>query len=159
MCWSGTETAISLKDACILLLYGFLKSSGNYQHTWKSMLNDISSVIAGRRLTRKRYINYGFSKPLGHISVASLIIGNYFIQRKVEVLVPQSYPTLCDPLDCSPPGSSVHGFLKARILEWIAIPFSRESSRLRDGTQVSCIAARFFTVWATSETIFFKGDP
>ena len=51
------------------------------------MLNDISSVIAGRRLTRKRYINYGFSKPLGHISVASLIIGNYFMQREVEMEV------------------------------------------------------------------------
>ena len=127
MCWSGTETAVSLKDACILLLYGFLKSSGNYQHTWKSMLNDISSVIAGRRLTRKRYINYGFSKPLGHICVASLIIGNYFMQREVEVLVTQLCQTLCDPIDCSPPGSSVHGILLARIQDWAAIPFSKGS--------------------------------
>ena len=124
MCWSGTETAISLKYAYILLLYGFLNSSGNYQHTWKSILNDISSVIAGRRLTRKRYINYVLSKPLGHISVASLIIGNYFMQREVEVevLVTQSCLTLCDPIDCSPPGSSVHGLLQARMLEWVAFP-------------------------------------
>ena len=40
--------------------------------------------------------------------------------------VNQSCPTLCDPMDCSPPGSSVHGILQARILEWVAIPFSRD---------------------------------
>ena len=86
------------------------------------MLNDISSVIAGRRLTRKRYINYGFSKPLGHICVASLIIGNYFMQREVEVLVTQLCQTLCDPIDCSPPSTSVHGILQARMLELVAFP-------------------------------------
>ena len=50
-----------------------------------------------------------------------------------------SRPTLCDPMHCSLPGSSVHGILQARILEWVAISFSRASSRPRDGTQVSCI--------------------
>ena len=54
-----------------------------------------------------------------------------------------------DPIDCSPPGSSVHGTLQARILEWIAIPFSRGSSWPRDQTWVSCIADGFFTIWAT----------
>ena len=49
--------------------------------------------------------------------------------------------TLCDPMDCSPPGSSVHGILQTRILEWIAIPFSRGSSQPRDRTQVSCLQA------------------
>ena len=67
------------------------------------------------------------------------------------VLVAQSCLTLFDPVDCSPPGSSVHWILQARILEWVAIPFSRESSRPRDWTQVSCTADRFFTVWATRE--------
>ena len=52
-------------------------------------------------------------------------------------------------MDCRPPGSSVHGIFQARILEWVAISFSRRSSRSRDQTQVSCIAGRFFTVWAT----------
>ena len=60
----------------------------------------------------------------------------------------QSCPTLFNPMDCSPPGSSVHGILQARILEWLAIPFSRGSSGPRDQTWVSCIAGRFFTVWA-----------
>ena len=54
-------------------------------------------------------------------------------------------------MDCSLPGSSVHGILQARILEWVAVPFSRGSSQTRDQTQVSCTAGRFFTIWATRE--------
>ena len=69
----------------------------------------------------------------------------------VCVLVAQSCPTLCDPMGCSPPGSSVCGISPARILEWVAISFSRGSSWPRDWTQVSCIAGRLFTVWATRE--------
>ena len=53
--------------------------------------------------------------------------------------------TFCSPLDCSPPGSSVHGILQARILEWVAMPFSRGSSQTRDRTWVSCIVGRFST--------------
>ena len=51
----------------------------------------------------------------------------------------------CDPVNCNPPGSSVHGISQARILEWIAISFSRGSFKPRDGTQVSCLAGKFFT--------------
>ena len=53
--------------------------------------------------------------------------------------------TLCNPMDCSPPGSSVHGILQARILECVAMPFSRGSSLTRGQTHVSCFAGRFFT--------------
>jgi len=60
--------------------------------------------------------------------------------------VAQSCPTLCDPVDCSPPGSSVHGILQARILEWVAISFYRGSSQSRDRTQVSHIAGRGFNL-------------
>ena len=56
---------------------------------------------------------------------------------------------LCDPINCSSPGSSAHGILQARILEWFATPFSRGSSWLRDRSRVSRIAGRFFTIWAT----------
>ena len=63
-----------------------------------------------------------------------------------EIPVAQSCPTLCDPVDCSRPGSSAHGILQARILEWVTISFSRVSSQPRDRTLVSCIAGRFFTV-------------
>ena len=55
--------------------------------------------------------------------------------------------------DCSPPGSSVHGILQARILEWVAISFSRGFSWPRDQTRVSCSAGRHFTVWATREAL------
>ena len=58
------------------------------------------------------------------------------------------------PMDYSSSGSSIHGFLQARILEWVAIPFSRESSWSRGQTSLSCIAGRFFTVWATREAIY-----
>ena len=65
------------------------------------------------------------------------------------VSVTQSCPTICNRLDCSPPDSSVHGIFSARILEWVAIPFSRGSFWPRDWTWVSCIAGKFFTIWAT----------
>ena len=74
--------------------------------------------------------------------------------------VPKARLTLCDPVGCSPPGFSVHGITQTRILEWVAISFSRGFSgprewtqRPRDWIQVSCIADRFFTVWATKETL------
>ena len=58
--------------------------------------------------------------------------------------------TLCDPMDCSLPGSSLHGILQARVLEWVAIPFSRDPSSLpRERTQVSWIPGRGFNIWAT----------
>ena len=71
--------------------------------------------------------------------------------KEVKVLVAQSCLTLCNPMDYNPPGSSVHGILQARILGWVAIPFSRGSSQPRDWTQVSQIAGKFFTIWATWE--------
>ena len=67
----------------------------------------------------------------------------------VLCLVAQSCPTLCDPMDCSPPGSSIHGILQARILEQVTMPSSRASSQPKDRTQVSHIADGFFSIWAT----------
>ena len=63
-----------------------------------------------------------------------------------ESEVAQLYLTLCDPMDGSLPGSSVHGISQARVLEWVAIPFSRGSSQPRDCTRVSRTASGFFTV-------------
>ena len=68
----------------------------------------------------------------------------YWSPECTEVLVTQLCPALCDPMDCSLPGSSVHGILQARALEWVATPFSRGSSQPGDWTQVTCIASRFF---------------
>ena len=64
----------------------------------------------------------------------------------VCMLIARFCPILCDPVDCSPPGPSVHEILQARILEKVAISSSRGFSPPRDQTQVSCIAGRFFTV-------------
>ena len=72
--------------------------------------------------------------------------------KKVEMLVAQSFPTLCDPMDCSPSDSSVHGIIQARILEWAANWFSRGSSWPRDQTQVFYFAGSFLTNWATRES-------
>ena len=70
----------------------------------------------------------------------------------VCVLITQSPPTLCYPMDYSLPGSSVHGILQARILEWVATPFFRRSSQPRDWTKQGLLHwSRFFTVWATRE--------
>ena len=66
-------------------------------------------------------------------------------EQKVKVVTP-SCLTLCDPMDCRPPSSSVHGILQARILEWVAIAFFKGSSQPKDQTWVSYIAGRFFTV-------------
>ena len=63
----------------------------------------------------------------------------------------QSCQTLCDPMDCSLQGSSIHGTFQARVLEWVAISFSRGSSWPRDRAQVSRIVGRCFTLWATRE--------
>ena len=71
-----------------------------------------------------------------------------FLQSKICCccwLVTKSCPTLCDPVDYSPPGSSVHGISQARILEWVAIAFSRGSSWPRDWTPAPALAGRFFT--------------
>ena len=65
--------------------------------------------------------------------------------------VAQSCPTLCNPVDCSPPGSSAHGVFQAWILEWVAVSFPRESSWSRDRTRLSRIVGRRFTIWATRE--------
>ena len=66
------------------------------------------------------------------------------------MLVTQSWLTLCNPMNCTPPGSSIHGTFQARILEWTAI-ISRRSFWPRDRTQVSRTAGRLFTIWATKE--------
>ena len=69
----------------------------------------------------------------------------------MKVWVAQLCPTLCDHMDCSSQASLSMGILQARILEWVAMPFSRGSSQPRDWTWVSRIAGRFFTIWATRE--------
>ena len=92
-------------------------------------------------------------KILGKIASLLVVLWCNYLLTVSEVA--QSCLTLCDPVDCSPPGSSVHGILQTRILEWVAISFSRGSSQPRDWTQVSRIAGRRFNLWATREAQAF----
>ena len=105
----------------------------------------------------------GCSQPTDQIQVSRIADGFFTISANREALehwsglcrvvscreVTQSCPTLCDPMDCSLPGSSLHGILQARVLEWVSISFSRESSQPKDQTWVSCIPGRCFNLWAT----------
>ena len=91
--------------------------------------------------SEKEYVKAVYCHP------ASLI----YTQSEWVSEVTQSYPTLCDPMDCSLPGSSVHEIFQAWVLEWVAISSSRGSSQPRDRTQASHIVGRRFTIWATRE--------
>ena len=79
--------------------------------------------------------------------------GKIIALTESESEVTQSCPTLCDPMDCSLPDSFAPGISQARVLQWVAISFSRGSSWPRDWTQVFCLAGRHFTVWATREIL------
>ena len=72
-------------------------------------------------------------------------------ESESESEVAELCPTLCNPVDCSLPGFSIHGILQARILEWVTISLSRGSSQPRDRTRVSLIGGRRFNLWATRE--------
>ena len=89
--------------------------------------------------------NAGLEEAQAGIKIAERNINNLryaddpTLTAESESEVAQSCPTLCDPVDCSPPSSSVHGILQARVLEWVAISFSRGFSQPRDQTYVSHI--------------------
>ena len=109
----------------------------------------IIKMLQMKILTKQRSINYN---RLGHgcdsvyqMEALGMTFSSLWESEKMAHLC----PTLCDPMDCSLPGFSVHGILQARILEWVAIPFSRRSSQPRDWTRIFCTAGRFFTVWDT----------
>ena len=91
----------------------------------------------------------GTGEPGGLPFMGSHRVGHEWSDLAAALLVPLSCPTLCSLIDCSPPGPSAHGSLQGRILEWVVIPFSRRSSWPRNWTRVSCLAGRFFMVWAT----------
>ena len=82
----------------------------------------------------------------------------YGREREWVWVCTQLCPTLCNPMDCSLPGSAVHGILQARILEWVTISSSKRSSQLRDGTHISHIARWILYHWATWETHEERGE-
>ena len=123
-----------------ILILGFLSLS-DLHIAFSELFSFLSSVHFTLCFIIEGYLKYMF-------------FPGFLFLFKVKVLVTQSHPILCNPLYCSPPGSSVHGIFQARILEWVAISSSRGSSRPRDWTWVSFIAGRFFTIWATREAQF-----
>ena len=98
--------------------------------------------VGSHFLLQEIFLTQGSNPHLLHWQAGSLPPSH----QKVKVKVVQSCPTIFDPMDYT-----VRGILQTRILEWVAIPFSRGSSQPRDWTQVSCIAGRFFTSWAIRE--------
>ena len=107
------------------------------------------SRVAGRRFTLWPIQRKPLEYKAGQHPTTSSTRMPHLNNKQSEVA--QLYPTLWDPLDCSLPGFSVHGIFQARILECVAIFFSRKSSQPRDWTWVSCIVGRCFIIWPTRE--------
>ena len=82
------------------------------------------------------------------------LLTSILIWKQMRALHAQSCPTLCDPMDCSLPGSSVHGIFQERTLEWVAISYSRGSSQPRNWTRVSCIGSQILYKYATWESLW-----
>ena len=116
----------------------------------RQSLRTEEQVNSGSQKSRGELITGKYRGILGAVTLfASVLLVMWlymFAKTCSEVRGAQLCPTLCDPTDYT-----VHGILLARILQWVAVPFSRESSQPRDWTQVSCIAGGFFTSWATRE--------
>ena len=125
--------------------YKILRSDHGFNYS----VNQIKCLFAANSLFLLLYDTKTLN-ICGDSYVLVLLI-SFVTLRKVKALVPHPCLILCDSMDCSPPGSYVHGILQASILEWVAISFSRGSSWPRYWTQVSRMAGGYFTVWATRE--------
>ena len=112
-------------------------------------------ILEHKVVTHRLLVEYSLTKIQSdlHFHLVSVVsnIDVFHCENVKKVLVAPLCLTLCDPMDCSLPGSSVHGILQARILKWVAIPFSRGSSWPRERTWVSHIAGKFFTIRTTRE--------
>ena len=103
---------------------------------------------------RNAYEPMHLFKAFTFLRVDFLLIPRLLWAGCVHAKLLQSCLTLCDRMDCNPPGSSIHGILQARILQWATMPSSRGSSWARDQTQVSyvsCISRQILYLWATKE--------
>ena len=136
---SAWYQVIPAKKSCGYAIYIFSGSSLHLLLPVRSLLGLWDWLFKGLK----------FSLTFGPVQLKS----SFLLPKRHPVIVHGSHSVvsgvwLCNPTDCSPPGSSVHGILQTRILEWGAMPFSRESSWPRDQTRVSCIIGGFFTIWA-----------
>ena len=139
---------VSFYDKGLFVKWGITDTLHN-----PDQLNKVCSEYRSLWLLRRRGRKFISQK----VVILDMVKKEFYLLKKVKVLVTESCTTLCNPMDCSLPGSSVHGILQSRILEWVAMLFSRGSSRSRDQIQISHIAGRFFTVWATWLSIYLEG--
>ena len=124
--WMCAWTQLQPEACFLVLLLGKLKP---ISLTWDIFVKCI--FVPGLTEEQKTFIVSPNCSP-------QMLFYVYFLCLHAKSL--QSFPTLCNPVDCSPPGFSLHGILQARILEWVAMPSSRGSSQPRDRTRVSYIS-------------------
>ena len=136
--WPEDQTCVSVSPA----LAGRLLTTSATWESWKQAAKNLL-MHTTKDKSQQEHNKWTLKFPRLLVSISETPTGLCFVA--------QSCTTLCNPMACSPPGSSVHRALQARILEWITMPSSRGSFQPRNQTQVSCIASGFFTVWATRE--------
>ena len=146
-CTSGSE------DVFLMYLWREMYSMSTYSSAIlfsPSLLLNMLSMFAITFLPRSKRLLTSWLQSLSAVilepkEIKCVTVSTFSLSICHEVI--------CDPMDCNLSGSSVHGILQARILEWVAVPFSRGSSQPRDWTQFSHITGRFFTIWATREAL------
>ena len=140
-CSSGSSFSLRLHE----LLKTSLASSPTFSNPQKSCTN------SGQRFSQTPFMVMAITWHQAKLMFLSPC--SCYSPSKWKWKPLKSRPTLCDPMDCNPSGSSDHGIFQTRVLEWVATAFSTGSSWPRDQTHVSCIACRRFTVWATGKPI------
>ena len=140
--WRALESFNSWRDISLL-------------HFWKFSCGRLWECRYEMKEPHKRRLIWRINLGLIWTLISRGEVISTWKSMKVKVLVTQPCPTLCDPMDCGPPGSSVHGILQARVLEWLAIPSSRESSWPRDRT---CLESVFELQikWFLVELLFLR---
>ena len=139
-CNGGSEGKASAYNAGDL---GLILESGRYPWRRKWQLTPV--LLPGKSHGWRSLVGYS-PCSCEKLNTTEWLSLHFSTLKRSESEVAQLCPTLCDPMDYT-----VHGILQARILEWVAFPFSRGFSQPRDQTQVSFIAGRFFTSWASRE--------
>ena len=139
----------------IRLITFFAAKDGKAIYSQQKQDQELTVAQIMNSLLWKSELNWRkWGKPLDHSAWPKSNPFRLYSESESEVA--QSCPTLWDPMDCSLPSSSVHGIFQAIVLEWIAISFSRGSSRPRDQTRVFHIVDRRFTLWATREVLLYS---
>ena len=143
--WKKKKNYILIKRVGASLVAQSVNNPSAMQETWVQYLCWENSMEKGMVFSRQVFLPEESHRGAWCTTVHG--IAKYWKERKKESEVAQSCPSLCYHMDCSLPGSSVHGIFQARVLEWAAISLVREYSQPRDWTRVSRNVA--FTIWAT----------